>query len=236
MSTTLPNIGVVVPTAGDSDYNTSISTSLTNIDNHDHSSGKGLPVKRLHSDAVDGSTLEVNSNVVRIKDLGVTTGKINTAAVTQAKMEIRASGSTVAAGGLATSTSSGAHSSTSTSVAAITNLSVTITTLGNPVSLRCVPDGTANDSSFQVSDTSGSGDQIGATIHVYRDSSSVSRTFFGAQPTGAAVDPIFNLPPGAIGFIDSVAAGTYTYTIRAACLTGTTLNANYMKLVAYEIK
>lgn len=69
-------IGVQIPSIGDSPatYVEKLKDSLEAIDAHDHSND---PVERIHSDAVDGTSLEVSSNQIRIKDGGIGASKLH---------------------------------------------------------------------------------------------------------------------------------------------------------------
>jgi microcystin-dependent protein len=71
-------IGVDIPQVGDSPsvYVEKIKTSLEAIDAHDHTND---PVTRLHADAVDGVTVEVSSNVARVKANSITNAYLDPA-------------------------------------------------------------------------------------------------------------------------------------------------------------
>lgn len=89
-STTTSNMSLSVPSSGDTDYPTTISDSFTLIDEHDHSTGKGVQipsgglasgsvtVNKIASSATDGSTIEVSSGALRVKDGGITAAKLAT--------------------------------------------------------------------------------------------------------------------------------------------------------------
>lgn len=95
MATSTANMSLTVPSSGDADYPTSISDSLTAVDDHDHSSGKGVQIPT--SGIVDSAITEnkiADSAVATAKlaNLSVTTGKIAAQAVTQAKIADQAVG------------------------------------------------------------------------------------------------------------------------------------------------
>lgn len=69
-------IGVEIPQIGDTpaQYVEKINNSLSAINSHDHEND---PVERIHADAVDGTSLEVVSNQIRVKDGGVGPTKLH---------------------------------------------------------------------------------------------------------------------------------------------------------------
>lgn len=174
--------------------------------------------------AVDNSTIEVSSNTVRVKDQGIT----------QAKLEVRTTGTTVSAGGIALSASSGNFSNSSATLVAVTNMNVTITTLGSPVKVFTMPDGSTNPSElgwFRASAAAPvqmrfalfrNGTQI-TMSQMYLDSAANTSTYSGT--------PYYE-------FTDVVSAGTYLYDFRVANTSGVATAAaiaHYMKLGAYEL-
>jgi hypothetical protein len=164
-STTTANMSLLIPSTGDTDYGTSMLTSLGLIDLHDHSSGKGIqiPAGGLASNSVtsakivDGTIVTADladSSVTsaKIVDGTIATADIADGAITQAKR---------AALGQQISASSDTFSTGSATYVAVTNLSVSITTTGRPVILFLQPDGSANLSLFGPF-ISGSGQPVGA--------------------------------------------------------------------------
>lgn len=148
--------------------------------------------------------------------------------IQQNMLALRSTGSTVGAGGVAISGSSGSFSTTSTSLTAVTNLSVTITTTGRPVMVFLTSDGSGNTSNYacllgNFSSSSGIGVQIkrGSTQIYFSDPQSFSGFMTG-------------VPCSSIMVIDPVSAGTYTYSVAAASLSGTAIFYNSV-LVAYEL-
>jgi len=135
------------------------------------------------------------------------------------------------------STSCGTFNTSSTSLVPVTNLSITITSLGNPVIISLVPDGTGADSYVGVSNSSG--DTINTTtIHVTRNSTTIYNTPLALLVrTGTGINTIgIQVPPTGITIFDAVTAGTYTYTmsmeVDSTDLVGTIQNCS---LVAYEL-
>lgn len=139
----------------------------------------------------------------------------------------RATGTSVGIGGVAISPSCGMFFTTSSLLTPITNLSVTIVTSGRPVFIGLQSDG----SSINQPGFIGCTISTGATeITLYRGSTAIS----SEAVSGGSTD--FGSSPGQINFVDVVAAGTYTYTARAAGLGGGgTFVVFYTTLVAYEL-
>lgn len=228
MSTTLANIGLIVPASGDTDYPTSISTSLTNLDNHDHTTGKGV--------AIGTSALSnLAVTTAKIDNLAVTSVKIADGAVERAKLE---------ALGQQLSSSSGTFSTNSATLTDVTNLSVSITTTGRPVMIMLVPDGTANISfvaAYQATNVD-TGPQ--AEFAILRDAAVVARhsvmAFHSASGGDTEHISTIAVPVGSISMVDTPGAGTYTYKIQATYSSSTVTTdmyaeVFYAKLLVYEL-
>lgn len=161
---------------------------------------------------------------------------IATQAVLQSNLAPRATGTTVAAGGVAVSASCGNYSATA-SLAAVTNLSVTITTTGRPVMLLIVPDGNTSADSFLGGSNGIPGGLflfIGITAF-FRGSTQLNFSSC-AYSTQTSVPTAISFNPS-LQFVDIVSAGTYTYTLQAQNQSnpGTGFLLDYLKLVAYEM-
>lgn len=105
----------------------------------------------------------------------------------------------------------------------VLNLSVNITTLGNPVMLFLIANGT---NSCNLNSPNGGGLQV----QMVRGSTSFYIIDFSTTAAGSSV----SLPPGVIQMIDPVGAGTYAYKIQARPTTGAA-SIIHCKLVAYEL-
>lgn len=198
-----------------------------------------LDADNLQNDAVGTAQLatgavtaaKIGSSAVetaKINDAAVTTAKINDAAVTQAKMAARtSSASPGAAGTVVISGSSGSAITLSTSYVDVTDLSVTLTTVGRPVQLMLIPDGSTECHLLRQ----GSG---GHKIYwqFMRDATVLHETDFSGSG-GSTND---TLPPGCLNTVDTPAAGTYVYKLRQKTgNAGTSAGVINCKLVAFEI-
>lgn len=212
----------------------------------------------------DNSTLEVASNSMRVKDLGIITAKIgvgavtkaklgsdvpdgsslafdgtgalsiNTGGVTQAKLAARSTGTTVTAGGVAISTSCGAAAIT-TSYADITNLTVTITTTGRPVQLMLISD--SDNSTVPngiLSARHGTSNSAEVDFKFLRGATYLAEYAVMSQVVGATQLFLY-APMSAFQFLDFPVAGTYTYKIQGKRVSGDLATVYNTKLVAYEI-
>lgn len=136
------------------------------------------------------------------------------------------------------SLSSGNFSTSSTTYVDITNLTVTITTSGRPIILGLIPDGTANASGLVSQTTDATATVSDSYFKLFRGVSSISENFI--QTIGAAnvAGLRIGTPPLGCFFVDTPAAGTYTYKMQthsgAAAYTISTL-VQYVKLIAYEL-
>lgn len=159
---------------------------------------------------VDNSTIEISSSIIQVKDGGIT----------QAKLASISSGTTALAGQLAQSNSSGNFSSTSGSNVSITNLSVTITTLGRPVMVWCEADGSGSNAKMGVTQD-GVNPQISASFSIFRDAVLLTKSLFETNGWtsghASSVSPDTVVPPSCLRSTDVVAAGTYVYSVKVAC-------------------
>lgn len=165
--------------------------------------------------APDGSTIVISGGLLEVPDGGITPEKLS-------------------ALGEQISSSSGVFGTTSGSYVDVTNLTVTITTTGRPVALALIPDGTTNLSTMQLAINAGSQTSMIAESKILRDASSIA--FHTMRMDGASASLIMGVPPGAFNYVDVVAAGTYVYKVQTrVTTTATTVNFNYIKLIAYEL-
>jgi hypothetical protein len=180
----------------------------------------GITGAMLATSAADATTLEVASSSMRIKDLGVSTAKIADLAVTNAKL--------AALNYSISASDSGTFSTNSTAATgvAVTNLTVSITTSGRPVLV------------YMQSNSTDSTEFPGV-----RTDSTIGTVFFRRDATNIVANSISGggsltqSPCSAFSYIDAPAAGTYTYTARANTSSGgaTELEVHQCKLVAREL-
>lgn len=140
--------------------------------------------------------------------------------ITATKPFIKPTGSTVGVGGFAISGSSGNNSINSATPTDVTNASITITTQGNPVKLMIQPDGTGSTSEWG---TNGSG-----TLQIFwvRGVTTLNNSVAVTSSTDVQIYPDFS-------FIDTPAAGTYTYKVQTS---STVLSfMRFTVLTAYEL-
>jgi len=189
MPTPTANMNLSIPLSGETNYPTSISNSLTNIDLHDHTSGKGVqvPTAGIEDDAI---------TTVKIADLNVTTGKLAANAVTRAKM--------AAVGQQQTGNIN--FTTASTTYVDITGASIAITTTGRPVFIALVPNNTSAISYIRSSITSPvgiAGTEFGIFIKLVRDATDVQTHNFSvtAEQTSFAMGASF---PVNLLFISSI--------------------------------
>lgn len=170
---------------------------------------------------VDNSTLEIASNVLQVRAQGIT----------QAQILVRAvPGATAGVGEVAVSGSSGAYTTTSSTFSNITNLSVTITTLGNPVRIFMISDGSGNGAFMNVG-TSGGGND-GNLRYLLNGVSEISR-YRNESPSGSVAGTFTSN----YELLHIIGAGTHTYTAQINSNNNSDfVSVAFYKLVAYEIK
>lgn len=173
--------------------------------------------------APDGSSLEIATNTLQVKALGVT--KAMQAAVGQ---QLSASVST---------------STTSTSMTNVTGMTVSITTSGRPIIIAAITDDTSGVRGYwELSRVSGTlVGPLGLLQIVVSGSATatIGRTQFGEAETitTAAGTRTNRYPPATLWHLYAPAAGTYTFQVQwqAGAVATTTFSAVSMKLLAYEL-
>lgn len=235
MPTTTNNMGLKIPTAGETDYATSVSDSFNAIDGHDHSSSKGTQII-----------------TAGIADSAVTTAKINNGALAnssagRAKMadgflSADAEGRAKMADGFITQAKRAAlgqqisdeftFSTTSTTETDVTDATVTITSTGRPVVLSLV-----NGSSGGSINISGSFtvDSPSAVISVYEGATLITEsTILISSGSGSATS--IRLPASAFSTIIVPTAAAHTYKL-VARVGGANMTIEFSgcKLIAYEL-
>jgi hypothetical protein len=157
----------------------------------------------------------------------VGTTMTSTGANAVAATRTRATGTTVAAGGVAISASSMGFNTASSTYVDVSNLSVTITTSGRPVKVMLIADG------------SGFVSYVGA-LKIASGAASNIKFLRGSTDIGQmdcfTSHQFIDLPPGSFAQVDDVAAGTYTYKVQVRVSSSSDqADVAYCKLVAYEL-
>ncbi len=128
------------------------------------------------------------------------------------------------------STSSGTFSSLSGSYVDVTNLTVTLTTSGNPVVITCIGDGAAVGQFAANSN----GNTCDMNIAILEGSTIISEQDNQESDVGPSAT-FQSIPPSAVSHFYHPAAGTYTYKIQVKVVVGFGVRADNIKLVAYEL-
>jgi hypothetical protein len=228
MATITTNMSLETPAVGDSSstYPTSISNSHNLIDVHDHSAGKGVQI-------VTGGITDLAVTTAKIAALAVTDAKLAADAVTTAKiLDANVTKAKLAALGQQVSASSGAISDSAAVYTDATNLTVTITTVGRPVYLSLIDDGSGNPSYIGCS--TGGGTDAQTEFAFDRGGTTIASN--AVYIVGGNNSQVSAVPVSSMHFIDVPAAGTYTYKVKYRRLIGAGNNLiNYAKLIAYEL-
>jgi len=228
---TIDNLGTA-----DSDLTAAVST-LTAGDGLVAGADESLDVN------VDGVTITIEADEVKVSDSGIDTDQLADEAVTAAKianttitpakvtagfvddstientgstLRVKAAGITrakLAAVGQQTSSSSSTYNSSSSSFADVTNLSVSITTSGRPVMILFQSDNSGSPAFIGPIFNGGLSTTIGSAFKILRGATEISRVAHSGPITSGERN---YTPPGALNTIDVVAAGTYTYKLQAA--------------------
>lgn len=204
-----------------------VSTSFLVIDTSGNILGSiptalGISTGNIANNAVTAAKIAVQT---------ITNNEIAPQTILQSNLAPRTTGVTVAAGGVALSTSSGTFTIGNTLPIAVPNLSVTITTTGRPVQLFLQADGTTSPGAISYNP---SGVLGAADVHFVNGVTVL--TDYEFSTTSASL----NLElPGSLSYLDlsvNGSAGTYTYTIQGNVTTaGAFLTFSNVKLLAYEI-
>ena len=122
------------------------------------------------------------------------------------------------------SSSSGSFSTASSSFVDVTNLSVTLTTVGRPVFISMIGDGSGSSSRITNSATGTA--QI--EIKIFRDTTEIAYLLSAADTTNSIM-------PSEVLHIDTPTSGTYTYKVQTRVITGTNVFVSNCKMIAYEM-
>lgn len=150
-------------------------------------------------------------------------------------------GPLVPEGGLALSASSGVFSTTTTvSAVAVSGLSVSLYTGGNPVEACLIPDGAASGASFVGTGANNSHNgTTQVTVYLYRDGIAVSSSVISYNPVTNGFIEV-DIPPASIRFIDPTPTkGLHTYSIYVVApsnVVTTTTTIQYCRLFVRELR
>lgn len=183
----------------------------------------------------DDSTIEIVSNAVRVKDLGIVTAKLAVDSVTTTKiLNANVTRAKLATVGQQISSSSGAFTlGVGIGPTDITNLSISITVTGRPVVILAIADGVSTSRWGTVS-TAGS---AFTNVRVVRDAATLATyTLTSTKDTGATLDETIEVPVTVVHFIDTTSgAGTFTYKLQMNTAVFSTGAFNFAKLFVYEM-
>lgn len=130
------------------------------------------------------------------------------------------------------SASSGAFTTANDTPTNVTNLSVTITTTGRPVSVGLIA---ASASDFCMLDGSRTGVNIQGFFLIDRSGTDIAMYSIAFQ-TGTSDSKTMQIPCSALHHFDPVAAGTYTYKIQIHNTDAVTIvGVQHAKLLAFEL-
>lgn len=204
--------------------------------------------------STDNVTTEISSNLLQVKDLGISTAKLDNLAVTaaklaadavttvkildhavtQVKLQTRGVSNPATNGDVANSNSIN-FSTTNGGYVDVTGSSLTITTTGRPVVLFFNSDETSSGSNIGL--VRSNAGIVQARLKLVRDSTDKGIYFLSCQQPSTS--QLFSLPASQVMFFDAPSAGTYTYKVQATIVSGTgngeTISISNTQLVAYEL-
>lgn len=147
-----------------------------------------------------------------------------------ANARTRAIGTTVGAGGVAFSGSSGSFATTGGGPVNVTNMLVTITTTGRPVCIAINGDQSGSGGTFSMSGGAG----IRTIVKIFNDA---LYAVISDLQTDSTID-FYSIPSSSFNAIDNTVngiPGTYTYKVSLDLLSGTAAGIANSVLIAYEL-
>lgn len=210
------------------------STSLMALDSSGNISAPysiagGLNASVLTAGSVTATQIASKTvTAALIADATITTTQIASQTIAQGNLALRATGTTVAAGGVARASSSGSYTTTSASFQTVSNQTITITTTGRPVKLGLMSTSTSTGNLGQL--TTGYAQEV----QFLRDGTTSVGAYRWTQSDPGSANPL--LPCSAVSAIDFVAAGTYTYQFQIrSTVGGGQVKASNVQLIVYEL-
>lgn len=176
---------------------------------------------------VDNVSLQFSGTVLSIKNLGVA----------QAQSAIRPGPSTSSStlGTYVRSSSSGSQTTVSTSFVTVTNLSVSLTTNGNPVFVGILPDTTGSLCTLGATGTSGT-TIVGAQLEILNGLTAIASTQVFERIQSSTGVITINTPLSFFTY-DFPSAGSHTYSVNfSSSSSSSTASISNAVLVVYEIK
>ena len=199
------------------------------------SAGQIVTAQITDANVTTAKIADSNVTTAKILDANVTTAKILNGNITHAKMAPRGTvAQVVGVGGIAVSPACVSFATTSVTPVDVTNLSVTITTIGRPVRVELVANIPFSINPGIYSSKTGTG-ITGGMFSISRDATPVDYFYFDQE--GDTSSPSYMaMPASSVSTTDIVAEGTHTYKVHAAAnYSSTTINVYDVKLVAYEL-
>ena len=188
---------------------------------------------------VDNASLQISSNLLSIKNNAITNAMLQSNIISASQMQtnsvataaIQSNAVTrpkLVAVGQQVSGSSGSYGTGSTSPVDVTNLSVTITTTGRPVMLMV--------QGAYIGVTNGNFDTAAlANFRLLRGGIAFTANY-ALKTAGDTADTNKEIQvPASLTFLDTPAAGTYTYKLQAWAAANCTTSVINCVLIAYEL-
>lgn len=134
------------------------------------------------------------------------------------------------------SASSGLFSTYSQTLTVVTGMTISITTSGRPVMILLTDDGASSGNTSNIASSDNSATvPTGMFIALFRGVTQLTYSQLQGSPDNTAGYTV--CPPGAISFLDTPSAGTYTYSMKvAASVAGPNVQVNQCVLTVYEIR
>lgn len=124
------------------------------------------------------------------------------------------------------SSGSGSFTHAASTYTDVTNLSITITSNGNPILLNVLPLSSA--AAFSWIGGTHTGGSLDARFRFYRDATRIAEIKLTADSS------VTQAPMGTVA-IETPVAGTYTYKVQVAVITGVDVQVNNCVLAAYNL-
>lgn len=136
------------------------------------------------------------------------------------------------------SSSSGNFQTSSSTLVDVTNLSVgPLVTVGKPVFIGLIPDG--SNTLYATLNSNNSAGNPSSGLHLFRDDGSgyneIMRSGIAGIAATSSGQTEIVVPPGAFFFIDPVSSGSHSYKLQGKNFNSSTLTVANCKMVAWEM-